>query len=108
MAFALLFGECHLAMTLHPPNVVTTASWQFIKVAIRYRLFEVLETGAMSLAELCVLTRVAPHDLLPILNALISLQLLVTDGRECFALTDRCDAFFLAQISERVRALCRD
>ena len=95
-------------MTIHPPNIGTTTSRLFINTAIRYRIFEVLETGAKSLAELCALTHATPHNMRPILNALISLQLLATDGQERYALTDQCDTVLLDQISERVRALFQD
>lgn len=91
-------------MTLLPPNIATTTARSFINAAIRYRIFEVLETGAMSLAELCASTHAAAHNLRPIMNALIGLQLVATDGKGCFALTDRCDTLLLAEISARLRS----
>jgi hypothetical protein len=102
VAFAFPFGEYRLAMTLHPPNIATTTSRLFIKIAIRYQIFEALETGAKSLPELCALTNATPHALRPIVDALIVLQLLATDGQNSYALTDRCCPFLLAEIGAQL------
>src|SRR5690349_4944988 len=67
-----------------------------IEVAIRHRVFDLLDEGAKTIEQLCTQSGTSPRGLRAILNALVGLGLLaqVDDGR--YALTSESAMFLMS------------
>ncbi len=75
-------------------------AWSFgqpliLEVAVRNKLFDLLDTGPKTLAELCAATGNSPRGLRAIANALVGMELLRRDG-DRYALTPESEAFLVS------------
>src|SRR5262249_56072154 len=66
-----------------------------IEVAIRHRVFDLLDEGAKTVEKLCAETQTSSRGLRAILNALVGLELLAKDDEERYALTPESAAFLV-------------
>jgi hypothetical protein len=66
-----------------------------IETAIRYGVFDILDTGAKSLDALCAETRTSPRGLRMVLNALVGLDVLSKDDAGHYAFTEQSATFLV-------------
>jgi ubiquinone/menaquinone biosynthesis C-methylase UbiE len=71
-----------------PPIILATA--------VRHRIFDVLETGPKTAAEIASLTGANERGVRPVVNALVGLQFLAKHGRDRYALTPESANFLVS------------
>src|SRR5438093_1551948 len=67
-----------------------------IEAAIRHRVFDLLDAGAKTVAEICTETRTSERGMRALLNALVGLELLAKDHDGRYALTAESATFLVS------------
>ncbi len=85
--------------TLSPERIMQLA-WGYappliLEAAIRHRVFDVLDSGPLSLSEIAQVTGASERGLAAILNVLVGLDFLVKDDEDRYALTAESAAFLV-------------
>src|SRR5437588_7700921 len=88
------------ASVLSPDRILQLA-WGYapplvLEAAIKHRLFDELDAGPKSIAELNVATGCASRGLKPILNTLVGLGFLTKDESELYSLTPESAMFLVS------------
>ncbi len=83
------------------PERILQMAWGYVpplvlEAAIRHRVFDVLDAGPMSIAEVAKATSTSVRGLTAIMNALVGLQFLTKDGGERYALAPEAAAFLVS------------
>lgn len=73
-----------------------------IEAAIKNRVFDVLDQGAMSLDDLCRVTKASKRGLKAIANALVGMELLAKDSQGCFVNTPESSTFLVSTRSSYI------
>jgi len=71
-----------------------------IETAIRYGVFDILDSGAKSLDALCAETGTSPRGLRMVLDALVGLDVLSKNDAGYYALTEESASFFLRFVED--------
>ncbi len=83
------------------PERILQLAWGYVpplvlEAAIRHRVFDVLDAGAMTVEQTAAATGASPRGLTAIMNALVGLNFLSKDAHARYALTPESSAFLVS------------